>query len=180
MKNPAAIGVRGTLEQVLGGRNRVVYCKAPFRDAERVVRYIGRYTHRAAISNQRILDINNGRVFFRYRNYKASRFVWEEMDLSASEFIHRFLSHVLPKGFHKIRHYGFLANGRCKKMVSHIKGLLNCEVSNKGNDRPCKATVPCPKCKKWQMVPLFIKDGHGRIVHLNDIIKNSGFIPDTS
>ncbi|MDD2389004.1 MAG: IS91 family transposase [Desulfobacterales bacterium] len=161
-------------------RNWIVYCKTPFRDAEQVVRYIGRYTHRVAISNQRIIDVNNGRVLFRYKDYKASRFTWKEMDLSASEFIRRFLSHVLPKGFHKIRHYGFLANGRCKKMVSHIRGVLHCDTVDKNNTKSEKTHKQCPECKKGRMVPWFIKDGFGRIVCLSNIKMNCGVLPDTS
>lgn len=160
----------------LVGRNWVVYCKSPFSNAEEVVRYIGRYTHRVAISKQRIVKVKNGRVFFRYKDYKASRRAWKEMDLSGLEFIRRFLSHVLPKGFHKIRHYGFLANGRCKTMISHIMSLLNTEPI----DKPDNQRVSCPECKKGWMLPLFVKDGFGRIVNFSKILFNSGFIFDTS
>jgi hypothetical protein len=94
----------------------VVYCKPPFRDAACVVEYLGRYTHRVAISNNRILKIENGFVTFKWRDYRDhSR--WKIMTLSADEFIRRFLMHVLPSAFMKIRHYGFLSSrGKQKKL----------------------------------------------------------------
>ena len=87
----------------------VVYCKAPFKTANCVVEYLGRYTHRVAISNNRILKLQDGNVSFKWRDYADSS-KWKIMTLSASEFIRRFLMHVLPSGFMKIRHYGFLSS----------------------------------------------------------------------
>ena len=94
----------------------VVYCKPPFKNAACVVEYLGRYTHRVAISNNRILKIDNDAVSFKWRDYRdSSRF--KEMSLHAQEFIRRFLMHVLPSGFTKIRHYGFLSSrGKQKKL----------------------------------------------------------------
>ncbi|BAK98042.1 putative transposase [Oscillibacter valericigenes Sjm18-20] len=94
----------------------VVYCKPPFKDAACVVEYLGRYTHRVAIANNRILSTENGQVSFKWRDYRdGSR--WKEMTLGAEEFIRRFLMHVLPTGFMKIRHYGFLSSrGKQKKL----------------------------------------------------------------
>ena len=96
----------------------VVYCKPPFKDAACVVEYLGRYTHRVAISNNRILSLQDGQVSFKWRDYRdGSR--WKMMTLSAEEFIRRFLMHVLPQGFAKIRHYGFLSSrGKQKKLRS--------------------------------------------------------------
>src|SRR5659263_49831 len=101
----------------------VVYCKPPFKTATCVVEYLGRYTHRVAISNNRILKLENGQVSFKWRDYKdGSR--WKEMSISAEEFIRRFLLHVLPSGFMKMRHFGFLSSrGKqtklplCKKLT---------------------------------------------------------------
>ncbi|SDM86418.1 IS91 family transposase [Acetanaerobacterium elongatum] len=94
----------------------VVYCKPPFKDAACVVEYLGRYTHRVAISNNRILKLENGVVTFKWRDYRDSSH-WKEMTLSAEEFIRRFLMHVLPSSFTKIRHYGFLSSrGKQKKL----------------------------------------------------------------
>jgi len=94
----------------------VVYCKPPFRDATYVVEYLGRYTHRVAISNNRILKIKNGTVTFKWRDYRDSS-RWKDMTLDINEFIRRFLMHILPSGFTKIRHYGFLSSrGKQKKL----------------------------------------------------------------
>jgi hypothetical protein len=86
----------------------VVYCKPPFKSAAHVVEYLGRYTHRVAISNNRIIKIEDGRVTFKWRDYKDHN-KQKVMELSADEFIRRFLTHILPPGFTKIRHYGFLS-----------------------------------------------------------------------
>ncbi len=87
----------------------VVYCKEPFSNPMRVMEYLGRYTHRIAISNQRIMGLKNGRVSFRWKDY-ADQSKNKVMELDAEEFIRRFLLHVLPLRFMKIRHYGILSN----------------------------------------------------------------------
>lgn len=86
----------------------VVYCKPPFQNAARVVEYLGRYTHRVAISNSRIVKLEEGHVTFKWRDYKEDNKP-KEMTVTADEFIRRFLIHVLPPGFTRIRHYGFLS-----------------------------------------------------------------------
>jgi hypothetical protein len=146
------------------GRDWVVYCKPPFGRAEQVVRYIGRYTHRVAITNSRIIDIVDDRIRFRYKDYKANEIHWEEMALTAREFIHRFLSHVLPKGFHKIRHYGYLANGRCKACVSNIKQLLSQDSQSHELMNEDSAGIRCPECGQGLMLPMIIKDRLGQIM----------------
>lgn len=97
--------------------------QAAFKTAACVVEYLGRYTHRVAISNNRLLNFENGQVTFKWRDYKDSN-RWKEMSISAEEFIRRFLMHVLPHGFMKIRHYGFLSSrgkqiklALCKKLT---------------------------------------------------------------
>jgi len=105
----------------------VVYCKPPFKDASCVVEYLGRYTHRVAISNSRILSIDNGRVRFKWRDYKDNS-KWKVMDLSADEFIRRFLIHILPAGFMKIRHYGLLGNRNRKTKILICKQLTNTAI----------------------------------------------------
>jgi hypothetical protein len=108
----------------------VVYCKKPFKDAVCVVEYLGRYTHRIAIANSRILSVTDGRVLFKWRDYKdGSR--WKIMKLSAREFIRRFLLHVLPKGFMKIRHYGILGNRDKNKRLRFCKLLTGTRISEK-------------------------------------------------
>ena len=111
LENPAGFQ---RLLQSCYKQNWVVYCKPPFGSAARVVQYLGRYTHRVAISNHRILSVQNGLVTFRYKDYKDAQ-KHKTMTLTANEFIRRFLLHVLPHRFTKIRHYGILAS-RGKKL----------------------------------------------------------------
>jgi hypothetical protein len=93
----------------------VVYAKAPFGGPEQVIKYVGRYTHRVAITNGRIVGIEGGRVGFEYKDYRAGG-QRKEMWLGGEAFLGRFLRHVLPKGFQRIRHYGLLAKGQGAKL----------------------------------------------------------------
>ncbi len=94
----------------------VTYCKPPFRDSEQLLEYLGRYTHRVAISNHRIIKFEDGKVTFRWRDYKDNNRI-KQMTLNVFEFIRRFLLHILPAGFVKIRQYGILSNrSRCTKL----------------------------------------------------------------
>ncbi len=147
----------------LVARNWVVYCKQPFKDAEKVVRYIGRYTHRVAISNSRIIDVTSGQVSFKYKDYKKNRKVWKTMQLDAQEFIRRFLWHVLPNGFHKIRHYGFLANGRRKASIVLIKSLLQC-LRTANDLREDEERMECPRCKNGRLIPQMVMTRFGMII----------------
>ena len=106
------------------GRKWVVYIKPPFASPEAVIKYLGQYTHRIAISNRRIVSLENGTVRFRYRDY-ADDNKTKYMDLSAVEFIRRFLLHVLPKGFVRIRHYGFLASRNRKTVLTACLKCFN-------------------------------------------------------
>lgn len=100
----------------------VVYCKPPFKTPAHVVEYLGRYTHRVAISNQRILRLEDGKVTFRWRDYRDGN-RQKEMTLTVYEFIRRFLMHVLPKGFTRIRHYGLLSPRNRKTKLSLCRTL---------------------------------------------------------
>lgn len=102
----------------------VVYCKPPFKSAAFVVEYLGRYTHRIAISNSRIISIDDGKVSFRWRDYSDNS-KSKIMTLSADEFIRRFLIHVLPPRFMKIRHYGILGNRNRSTKLKICKLLTN-------------------------------------------------------
>ena len=102
----------------------ISYCKPPFENAKSVIKYLGRYTHRVAISNERILSEENGEVTFKYRDYKDNNKM-KEMTLKAEEFIRRFLMHILPPGFMKIRHYGLLGNRNKKTKLAVCKKLTN-------------------------------------------------------
>ena len=101
----------------------VVYAKKPFAGPQQVLDYLGRYTHRVAISNNRILNIEDGQVTFRYKDYRHGS-QQKTMTLSADEFIRRFLLHVLPEGFHRIRYYGFLGNRYRKEKLEQCRRLL--------------------------------------------------------
>ncbi|MGI9487964.1 MAG: IS91 family transposase, partial [Geminicoccaceae bacterium] len=108
----------------LKGSDWVVYAKAPFSGPRQVVAYLGRYTHKAAISNERILSLENGQVRFRWRDYRDGSMI-KIMQLDATEFIRRFLLHVLPSGFMRIRHYGLFANRHRKTKLAHCRALLH-------------------------------------------------------
>jgi len=101
----------------------VVYAKRPFAGPEKVLAYLSRYTHRVAISNRRLSAFDNGRVSFTWKDYAQSA-ASKCMTLDAQEFIRRFLLHVLPGGFQRIRHYGFLANGHRRTKVALIRRLI--------------------------------------------------------
>jgi len=101
----------------------LVYAKPPFAGPEQVLAYLARYTHRVAISNHRLLAIDDNHVIFSWRDYRDGARM-KPMTLEAQEFIRRFLLHVLPDGFQRIRHYGFLANGHRRAKLAVIRRLL--------------------------------------------------------
>jgi Putative transposase/Transposase zinc-binding domain len=103
----------------------VVYAKPPFAGPQQVLAYVGRYTHRVAIANQRLLDMDDGHVRFRYTNYRvAPAHAPQTMTLDAPEFIRRFLLHVLPSGFHRIRYYGWLGHRHRTATLARCRHLL--------------------------------------------------------
>jgi len=104
----------------------VVYAKRPFAGPEAVLAYLSRYTHRVAISNQRLVALDERGVTFRWKDYRAKgRTRYKTMTLGADEFMRRFLLHVLPGGFHRIRHYGLLANPVRRQNLAKIRELLH-------------------------------------------------------
>ena len=109
-----------TLLGTLYSKKWNVDCREPFTGPRHVVEYLGRYTHRVAISNHRIIAIHDGKVSFKYRDPSKTRIA----TFPGIEFVRRFLQHVLPKGFIKIRHYGILANRNRKPLVSQTRLLL--------------------------------------------------------
>ncbi len=122
----AGLGSAESFNRLLGElyrQNWVVYAKPPFAGAEHVYRYLGRYTHRVAISNGRLLSLQNDRVLFRYKDY-ADESRWKTMSLDVDEFMRRFLLHVLPKGLVRIRHYGLLAAGNVNTKLARCMQLL--------------------------------------------------------
>ncbi len=100
----------------------VVYAKPPFGGPEQVLAYLGRYTHRVAIANSRLLSLANSKVRFTWKDYRQGGKT-KVMTLDADEFIRRFLLHTLPDSFHRIRHYGFLANG---ERSNHLASVVGC------------------------------------------------------
>src|ERR1035441_3134047 len=113
----------------------VVYAKAPFGGPQHVLEYLGRYTHRVAISNSRLLALENDRVSFAWKDYRAPQQPHKVMTVSAEEFIRRFLQHALPSGFQRIRYYGFLAN-------CHRAAKLN--LCRQLCATPCSGLLPRP------------------------------------
>jgi hypothetical protein len=110
--------------QPLREKEWVVYAKAPFAGPQQVLEYVGRYTHRVAISNNRLLDIEDGNVTFRWKDYRDGD-AQKTMTLTAEEFIRRFLLHVLPSGFHRIRYYGFLGNRHREEKLAQCRALVS-------------------------------------------------------
>jgi len=132
---------------------------------ERVIEYLGNYTHRVAISNHRIIKEENGKVTFRYKDYRTGK-INRSITLDADEFIMRFLRHILPSGFYKIRYFGLMAQCNAKSKLEscfalitidsflpQLEGLPAIDVMHvlTGKDLLC-----CPKCGKGRMVPMSI------------------------
>jgi putative transposase len=149
----------------------VVDARAPFAGPQQVLDYVGRYTHRVAISNNRLLDIEAGQVQFRYKDYRdGSR--QKTMTLSADEFIRRFFLHVLPDGFHRIRYYGFLSNRYRQEKLQQCRQLLGMTSSEETistekapedyRDRYEALTGSslweCPACHRGRMIVIRLID----------------------
>ncbi len=146
-------------------REWVVYAKRPFREPSCVLKYLARYTHRVAISNHRLVDYRDGNVTFRYKDY-AREGAQRTMTLEAAEFIRRFLMHVLPSGFMRIRHYGYLANRYRRQKLEICRRLLGCDEPtppqgdvgspasqpSEGANEP-ETKIHCPVCKTgWMLI----------------------------
>ena len=144
-------------------REWVVYAKAPFGGPEKVLDYLGRYTHRVAISNHRIVDVADGNVTFRWRDYRRGNRP-RKMTLTAQEFIRRFLLHVLPDRFMRIRHFGFLANRSRTEKIERARQLLapleqaidqvpspNSEPASEADLAPRDPPL-CPVCRQGRLI----------------------------
>ncbi|WP_412549265.1 transposase [Sinorhizobium meliloti] len=127
----------------------VVYAKPPFGSPERVLAYLGRYTHRVAIANSRLVSADATGVTFRWRDYRHGN-ARRSMTLAPHEFIRRFLLHCLPDGFHRIRHYGFLANGIRRARLAVIRRLLADAPPERRRAEGCQRApfdpTVCPCC----------------------------------
>ena len=127
----------------------VIYAKPPFSGPEAVLAYLSRYTHRVAISNHRLISFDKAGVTFRYKDYRRSGADRHRtMTLHADEFIRRFLVHVLPQGFHRIRHYGLLASAGRKANVARARELLAVPMTDEpaAPDAPSDPRPPCQCC----------------------------------
>jgi hypothetical protein len=139
----------------------VVYCKRPFGGPEEVLRYLARYTHRVAISNRRLVSLDDSGVTFKWKDYRVEGPErYGVMTLDTHEFIRRFLMHVLPQGFHRIRHYGLLNNAARARNIARARELLsvplipidaikaaNAKASTSAQPEEPKAPEhPCPCC----------------------------------
>jgi hypothetical protein len=121
----------------------VVYAKRPFAGPKQVLEYLSRYTHRVAISNHRLLAFDDRGVTFRWKDYRAKgRAKYKTMSLAAGEFIRRFLLHVLPTGFHRIRHYGLLANAGRKQNLALARALLEVPAPTPAESAQAAASAP--------------------------------------
>jgi hypothetical protein len=152
----------------LRAREWVVYVKPPFGGPQQVLKYLARYTHRVAVSNSRLVAFEDGKVTFRYKDYaQGSR--QRTMTVDAEEFIRRFLLHVLPKGFVRIRYYGFLANHEKWNHLEKVRNLLEEDstfMAEGANPSPADTSAQglclsgtddldlCPVCRKGFMVQI--------------------------
>ncbi len=134
-------------------RKWYVYSKRPFGGSEAVLAYLSRYTHRVAISNRRLIAFDQNGVTFSYKDYRGDgRARYKVMTLATSEFIRRFLIHVLPKGFHRIRYYGLLAKSSCAKNLARARELLTVPKpqalpnDDGGPNEPSTTAHLCPRC----------------------------------
>lgn len=149
--------------QPLRRQEWVVYAKPPFGGPTQVLEYLGRYTHRVAISNQRILDVRDGRVTFQYKDYRdRGQSQSRNMTITAHEFLRRFLLHTLPDRFQRIRHCGFLANRHRKANLSLCRELLTPAAGLLPTTEQCapimqaleSAITRCPVCGIGEMIRL--------------------------
>jgi hypothetical protein len=149
-----------------------VYTKPPFAGPEAVLAYLARYTHRVAISNSRLVALDERGVTFRYKNYRSGQARYRTMTLSADEFIRRFLLHVLPKGFHRIRHYGLLASASCKANIARARQFMAAPMAEvdppavhdtADPDATTDHRLPCPCCGgRMIIVEVFARGGGPR------------------
>ena len=154
-------GVFATHLAPLRKTNWIVYAKPPFGGPETVLAYLSRYTHRVAISNHRLVSADADAVAFRWKDYRIKKGDrMKVMRLTTGEFIRRFLIHVLPSGFHRIRHTGFLANGIRRDRIRKIRHLLDVKTEPDQASGEATSTEPddppvhqlCPKCASPMMI----------------------------
>ena len=136
--------------ETLFKKDWVVYAKKPFGNPSSVIEYLGRYTHKVAISNQRIKEVNKDGVTFQYKDYK-DKGIKKEMHLSLQEFVRRFAMHILPHRFVRIRHYGFLSSTWKRKKLKDLQKKLGVIVHS---NQPATLLHKCPTCKTGTMITI--------------------------
>jgi hypothetical protein len=149
----------------------VVYAKRPFAGPEAVLAYLSRYTHRVAISNSRLLAADDRGVTFRWKDYREhGRTRYKNMTVTHAEFMRRFLLHVLPSGFHRIRHYGLLANANRKHDIPSVRELLHQPMpappaehgEASADQRSVRPTFVCRHCG----APMLVIETFARAQHI--------------
>jgi hypothetical protein len=157
-----------TLSEKLFAKHWVIYCEQPFYGPKQVIEYLGRYTHKIAISNSRIISVHNGQVIFRAKDYrqKGKKVI---LQLSEKEFIRRFSLHILPKGFTRIRHYGLLSSTNkkvCKLIIDEQLG----SITLLGIEKKIMHRF-CPYCKKGTLVTISVFDERGPPTQWKSLLK---------
>ena len=154
--------LKASISDTLFSKDWVVYCKRPFAHTASVVEYLGRYTHKIAISNHRIKQIANGKIDFTAKNYRKQG-KKEVITLSQQEFIRRFAQHILPKGFVRIRHYGILSSSYKKTLLPKLREQLYTQKRLRiPKEKPIVTQIHrCPKCKKGHMKTVLTFDRRG-------------------
>ena len=151
--------------RISGYKHWKVYAKAPFGEPDQVMKHLGRYTHKTAITHYRIEDIKNGRVYFKYKDY-ADGDKTKPMDLSETVFLRRFEMHILPLRFVRIRHYGFLTNRGKKTRLNKIRKTMGLQetivqvevpVAIRMLEKFGKDITKCEHCEKGRYELLFTK-----------------------
>ena len=171
----AGLADKSTFKRFLGPLRQikwVIYCKAPFAGPKQVLRYLSRYTHRVAISNRRLIAADDAGIAFRWKDYRIDGpGRWKTMRLHPHEFIKRFLLHVLPKGFHRIRHYGLLASANRADSIETARALLGVvppaiDAQNQPDitpDTPRVLLCPCPRCgARMIVIEVFARNSEPR------------------
>jgi Zn finger protein HypA/HybF involved in hydrogenase expression len=147
----------------------VVYAKRPFAGPEAVLAYLSRYTHRVAISNSRLINLDDRGVSFTWKDYRTKgRDRQKVMTLATSEFIRRFLIHTLPQGFHRIRHYGLFANSGRVRNIARARQLLAMpppEIRTDDDAEPSALALPCPHCGGPMIIIETFKRGQKPLAH---------------
>ena len=140
----------------------VVYAKRPFSSPKAVLNYLARYTHRVAIANSRLVALNPRGVTFKWKDYRAKQHPrYKTMTLHADEFIRRFLIHTLPRGFHRIRHYGWCANTQRADALAKLRALLQGdETAVKRQHHPYHPTYACPQCGATMVIIEVFEPAH--------------------